>query len=479
MEKKHKVLIMRCADYDPEKIYGIVSEGMQELNVRPTGRVLLKPNVVIAHPEVFPHAFTRKEFLDGVIAATKARSENVREVAVGERSGITLPTRWAFKNAGYPEILKKHKTRAYYFDEVRQVPLELKKRAALRNNIFIPKPIAQADFLINLPKFKAHPWCRLTLSLKNFIGIQDDRHRLVDHNIFLEHKIADLQEVIQPKFIAIDGIVAGQKMMLTPTPFPMGAIVMGTNSCAVDTVGCHMVHANPKEIKHLRYASERGFGPINIDEIEVAGDFPLEEVRDKARDFGFCMEHIDTYFGKDSNLSCNVGAFPEKHSPDYCWGGCPGALQEAMHIFKAYYPDVNTEMKKVRYVVGKLDAPLELDKDEKVIFAGNCTSWAGKIDGKDVRIESSYRPPSRVDEKKTESNDLLLKTWKTLWSCFKNRNSSYIHAKGCPVSVGDHVHYLSAVGKIKNVNFDGKMAIPLNIAYWRMRANRFLNRFFG
>ena len=100
MEKKHKVLIRRCDDYDAEKIYGIIKEGMEELNVRPAGRILLKPNVVIAHAEVFPNAFTRKEFLDGVIAATKAKAEKVREIAVGERSGITVPTRWAFKNAG-------------------------------------------------------------------------------------------------------------------------------------------------------------------------------------------------------------------------------------------------------------------------------------------------------------------------------------------------------------------------------------------
>ncbi len=209
-----------------------------------------------------------------------------------------------------------------------RLPVEIKGKENLRRQLFIPKPVVDADFLINLPKFKAHPWSRMTLSLKNFIGIQDDRHRLVDHNQFLEHKIADLQEVIQPKFIAIDGIIAGQKMMLTPTPFPLGAIVMGTNSCAVDTVGCHMVHADPKEVIHLRLASERGFGPMDIEEIEVLGDFPLEAVQEHTRDFAFCMEKIDDYFGDESNLSCTVGTFPEAHSPDYCWGGCPGALQE-------------------------------------------------------------------------------------------------------------------------------------------------------
>ncbi len=478
MAKRFKVLIMRCGQYDPQRIGGIVREGMEELDVRPAGRILLKPNVVIAHPEVFPHAFTRKEFLEGALIATKSRAENWREIAVGERSGITLPTRFTFKNAGYPEVLKKHKVKTYYFDEVKQVPVELKGKSALRNHIFIPEPIARAEFLINLPKFKAHPWCRLTLSLKNFIGIQDDRHRLVDHNLYLEHKIADLQEVIEPKFIAVDAIIAGQKMMLTPTPFPMGAIVMGTNSCAVDTVCCHMVHVEPRDVIHLRYASERGFGPMNLEEIEVTGDFPLQEVQGKTRNFAFCMEPIDSYFGKNSNLRCTVGTFPEKHSPDYCWGGCPGALQEAMHILKAYYPNVGQEMKKVRYVVGKIDQPFELDEDEKVIFVGDCTRWEGRMNGQQVRIESSYKTPQEVDEGKTKSNDMLLKTWKTLWSCFRQKNSRYIHARGCPVSVGDHIHYFSAIGKIKNVNFDPRMVLPLNVAYWKMRFHRALNRLF-
>ena len=64
MEKEHKVLIMRCDEYDAHRISGIVKEGMEELGVKPRGKILLKPNAVIAHPDIFPHAFTRKEFID-------------------------------------------------------------------------------------------------------------------------------------------------------------------------------------------------------------------------------------------------------------------------------------------------------------------------------------------------------------------------------------------------------------------------------
>lgn len=472
---KHKVLIMRCSEYDPSRISTIVRKGMEMLGVEPSGRILLKPNVVLAHPDIFPHAFTRKEFLEGVISATKAMARGARELSVGERSGITVPTRFSFKNAGYPEVLKRHAVKTYFFDECKQVPVKLTRKENLRNEIYVAKPVTDCDFFINLPKFKAHPWTRLTLSLKNLIGIQDDRHRLIDHNSLLERKIADLQDVVQSGFIAVDAIIAGQKMMLTPTPFAMGAIVMGVNPCAVDTVCCHMVRVKPDDLIHLRLASERGLGPSRLEDIELLGDFPLDEIQERTKDFQFCMERIDDYFGKEGHLSCTVGTFPEQDSPEYCWGGCPGALQEAMHIFRGYLPDVDREMKNVRYVVGRLEGPIELAEGERVIFAGDCTHWEGRIDSESVRIEGSYVRHCDKGVAKAKSNDMLLKIMGALWLCLKRRSSRYIHVKGCPVSVAQHVSYLSSVGKVPNPNFDPRMVVSVNIAYWQMRFNRFVN----
>jgi uncharacterized protein (DUF362 family) len=193
---KHKVMIMKCDDYDATKIAGIIKEGMEEMGATPTGKTMLKPNCVIAQKEFFPLAFTRKEFIEGVIIATKEKGEGIEELSMGERCGITVPTRFVFKEAEYPEVLKRHGVKPYYFDECRQVPVTISRKENLRKRLFVPKPVAECDFLINLPKFKAHPWSRMTLSLKNYIGIQDDRHRLVDHNSFLEHKIADLQDLL-------------------------------------------------------------------------------------------------------------------------------------------------------------------------------------------------------------------------------------------------------------------------------------------
>ena len=314
--------------------------------------------------------------------------------------------------------------------------------------------------------------------MKNFIGLQDDRHRLVDHNQYLEHKIADLQEVIQPKFIAIDAIIAGEKMMLTPTAFHMGAIIMGTNSCAVDTVGCHMVNVEPKDVIHLKYASDRGYGPMDISQIEISGDFPLDELKNKNKDFQFLLERIDKYFNNGSNLKCQVGAFPEKHSKDYCWGGCPGALQEAVHIYKSAQPDILKSMKKVRYIAGKIEGDISLDNDERILFAGDCASFNGRINGKKVNIPSLYQGLKKGDEHHTKSNDMIRKTIQTLSKTFMQKNKPYIRAKGCPVSVGDHVHYISSLGKVKNMNFHPDLVFGVNLAYLKMRFNRFKNTIF-
>ncbi len=150
-----------------------------------------------------------------------------------------------------------------------------------------------------------------------------------------------------------------------------------------------------------------------------------------------------------------------------------------MHILDASYPDINKKMKKIHYVVGKVDQPIDFAEDEKVLFVGNCTSWEGQINGKKVSIKSRYKTCSEVDETKTKSNDLLLTHLKTLFTCFINLKAKYIRVKGCTVCVADHVHYISFLGKTGNPNFDRRMIFTITLAYLKMRVMRALNWLLG
>jgi hypothetical protein len=54
-------------------------------------------------------------------------------------------------------------------------------------------------------------------------------------------------------------------------------------------------------------------------------------------------------------------------------------------------------MKRVRYVVGRVERRQNLVPDERVIFAEDCTSWAGDINGQGVKVESCYNTTADVD----------------------------------------------------------------------------------
>ena len=199
-----KVILRSCREYDAEKIRVIFRDAIRELGVVPTGRTLVKPNLVTAG-KAFPHAFTRPEVGEGMLLALRdVAGPEMTELAAGERCGITMPTRYAMAESGWDAMLTRVGVKRYHFEEEPQVEIALTHEGRLRDYLFTPEPVARADFFVNLPKFKAHPWTTVTFGTKGYIGIQDDRHRLIDHDHKLNEKIRDLQFIIQPQLIAID-----------------------------------------------------------------------------------------------------------------------------------------------------------------------------------------------------------------------------------------------------------------------------------
>src|SRR3990167_2377999 len=96
-----KVILRSCREYDPETIRTIIREGLEELGLRPFGRTLVKPNLVAAGP-MFPYAYTRPECGGGVLRALRdVGGAAMPELAAGERCGIPVPPRVAFRESGW------------------------------------------------------------------------------------------------------------------------------------------------------------------------------------------------------------------------------------------------------------------------------------------------------------------------------------------------------------------------------------------
>ena len=464
------VILRDCAEYATDRIRVLVREALEHLDLTPSGRVLIKPNTV-ASGEYFPHAYTRAEFAEGVALALRDRaSDDVEEIAIGERCGITMPQRFAYKGAGYYKMAKRADVKLYHFDECTQVEIPLYHPERLRDSIYTPEPVAKADFFVNMPKFKAHPWTTVTFSMKNYIGIQDDRHRLIDHDHRLNDKVADLQYIVQPQFIAIDAITAGEGRMLTPIPYDMGLVIMGDNQVAFDAVCCHLIGLDPLSVDHIRMAHERGFGPVDLAEIDIISETPFAELQAKHAAFRTGLIRIEDYF-EGTNIRAYAGPPPSDGGYDYCWGGCPGALEEAIELLRLFDVATDEKMPKTHIVIGQYDGPIDAKKGEKVVFIGDCTTFNGEIAGELVQIESQYIDRSQKDPLDAEYGDIFKKMWTVGRDLRVLKKSDVVRLSGCPVSVAEQVLALVRIGGLKNPYFDLKQAVPFTSAYlsWRTR----------
>ncbi|MCU0681231.1 MAG: DUF362 domain-containing protein [Polyangiaceae bacterium] len=476
--KRPTVILRDCPDYDAARIERLAGEGLDLLGLRPFGRTLIKPNVVASGPR-FPHAYTRPEFVEGVARALASRARpDLREIAVGERCGITMPTRYAFEKAGYYRMAERvPQLKLYHFDEVPQVEVPLYHPGRLRDSFFTPEPVAKADFFVNCPKLKAHPWTTVTFSLKNYIGIQDDRHRLIDHDHKLDEKIADLQYIVQPQFIAIDGIIAGEGRMLTPLPFDLRLMAMGDNQVAFDSVLCHAIGLDPLSVPHIRLAHERGFGPVDLDAIRITGDLTLDELKARARGFRVGLVRVEEYF-KDSNLRAYAGR-PPSDTTDYCWGGCPGALEEAIEILRLFDSDTDRKMPRTHVVFGAYDGQIDAKPGEKIVFLGDCASYQGSHGGAPLSIESLYVDRSKKNPHRAVAPDIFAKMAGVELEMFQKRNHDVLRIAGCPVSVSEQVLLLVKLGKLKNPYLDLGEALPFVSAYFSWRVHNLLRTAFG
>jgi uncharacterized protein (DUF362 family) len=442
-----QVIIRHCDSYEPERIRAIVREGMETLDLRPRGRTLLKPNLVAAGPR-FEHAYTRPEFTEGVLLALRDRDEGrpegeakMTELAVGERCGITIPTRHAFAHSGTEAMCRRLKVKRYYFEEEPQVEIPLTHEGRLRDYLFTPEPVAKADFFVNCPKFKAHPWTTVTFGNKAYIGIQDDRHRLIDHDAKLNEKIGDLQYIIQPELLVIDAIIAGEGRMLTPIPKTLNLIILANNQCALDAVCCNIIGINPYSVEHIRLPHERGFGPLDLSQIQISGDVTLAQAKERAAGFQVGLIRVEKYF-EGTNITAYSGPPPASEGKDYCWGGCPGAIEEAIEILRKMDAELDAKMNdlpRLHVVFGNYQGPIDFKEGERVVFIGDCAQWKGKLGEQVISIDSLYKHRSTLDPHTIEGEDILVKIKRTKNILKEAEGKPSLRLTGCPVSVTEQL----------------------------------------
>ncbi|MGD2295075.1 MAG: DUF362 domain-containing protein [Candidatus Aminicenantes bacterium] len=386
MRKQEKVIIRKVHDYSPEIIKQIIHNGLKDFGLasKIKERITIKPNVVIAHPKVAPSAFTRAEFLDGLIEALNDGQKTSPKIVIAEKSGAGLPTARMFRHAGYSMLKKKRRIKLLPIEESKKTTVPLQK-GELHSQISTAREIVESDFLVYAPKLKSNVLSQgLSAALKLNIGLLLDKQRLWNHNHELDKKIADLLEVGYPDFIATDAVeICTGGNQLTQHGKHLGVILMATNPLAHDAVCAHILHLDPKKIQHLRIAHDRGYGPLSLDDIKIEGDISLEEIQQKTKSLDLGMIRVDE---ADCNIRTIVGE-------PYCTGGCHGIFLDWLYMFKDRKPELWKNMPAWTVVIGQHSGDVTASR---VMVIGTCSKINGKVEAR-KRRKIKGCPPKHKD----------------------------------------------------------------------------------
>lgn len=375
MGNREKVILRKIPDYDPSKIERIIGEGLNELGLtqKAQGRITIKPNVVMAHHSVAPSAFTRPEFLEGMVNALKKGKKEPSKIVIAEKCGTGVPTSRMFRRAGYKNLKKIHNVKLLPIEEARKKECLLHK-GKIHKKISTAREIVDNDFLIYAPKLKSNVLSQgLTASIKLNVGLLLDRERMWNHNFRLPDKIVDLLEVGFPDFIATDAIeISLGGNQFTQHGRGLGLIIMARNPVAHDAVCAHILHLDPFQIDHLRIAKERGYGPLNLEAIEITGDISLKEAQKRTQDWDLGFRRVD-------EVDCGIKVLCGQ---PYCPGGCHGIFLDWLYMIKDRKPALWKKLPPWTVVIGNYQGDVTADK---LMLIGTCTQIQSEVHSKKQR----------------------------------------------------------------------------------------------
>jgi uncharacterized protein (DUF362 family) len=192
----------------------------------------------------------------------------VRRITVGDSSGMGYSTTRAFEICGYRDLAARYGLHLIDFERDQFVKKPVPIDGPFKH-LEIARAVIESDLLINVPVMKAHMETLITCSLKNLKGVMPRAMKSAFHGVNLHKAIAQLNSVVSPDLILVDGLRGDLSSETGHTPVTMERILSGRNPVAVDSVVADMLGYAPRTIRHIAHSADAGLGPCELDRINI------------------------------------------------------------------------------------------------------------------------------------------------------------------------------------------------------------------
>lgn len=245
----------------------IAALGGMEQFVKSGANVIIKPNICVAY-HTYEYAATTNPWV--VAALVKlcrdagARSVKVMDFPFGGsaeeayvRSGIAEQVQAA---GGEMVLMSAIKYKAVNLPQA----LDLKKAKVFQDAL-------DADTLINVPIAKHHGLARLTLGMKNLMGLIKDRSAIHRN---LGQRLADLSSLFQPDLTVVDAV----RILTRNGPTggnlddvkQLDTVIASRDIVAADSYGSTLFGLRPEDLAYIPAAVAMGLGRSDLSNLKIA-----------------------------------------------------------------------------------------------------------------------------------------------------------------------------------------------------------------
>ncbi|MDI6745065.1 MAG: DUF362 domain-containing protein [Thermodesulfovibrionales bacterium] len=177
--------------------------------------------------------------------------------------------RRCYVQSGIADVAKAAGADVSYIDERKFKEINIKGEALKSWPLYTD--IFEADKVINIPIAKHHGLAKLTMAMKNWMGVMGGSRRTIHQR--LDESLVDLSMAIKPTLTILDAVriltANGPQGGNLSDVKKMDTVIVGVDQVAVDSFGSTLFGMKGSDLGYVKIADQYGLGTMDVSKLNV------------------------------------------------------------------------------------------------------------------------------------------------------------------------------------------------------------------
>jgi uncharacterized protein (DUF362 family) len=260
------MVVVRNAEPDVLVRKAIEAFGGMSKFVKAGAKVIIKPNICVDY-HTYEYAATTNPWVVGALVkmCLEAGAGSVR--VMDQPFGGTAKS--AYAKSGIEEQVKANGGEMVVMTGYKYVPAKIPNGKDLKSTVLYDE-FLKADVIINVPIAKTHSLARLTLAMKNLMGVIDDRPGM---HANLGQRLTDIYTLIKPTLNVVDAV-----RILTangPTGGDLSyvkkidTLVVSQDIVAIDAYSARFFNIKPESLDYVTAGAAMKIGRSDLQNMKI------------------------------------------------------------------------------------------------------------------------------------------------------------------------------------------------------------------